>query len=445
MINKEKWAEIIKDWQGQKLPYLVERENLISPDFAIKRAISIIGPRRIGKTYEMFLIIKQIIEKNGRDKTLYINLERADLGVLNYSDLVNLLEVYYSLFPQNKKKTIWLFLDEIQNVSQWEKFVRTCLDEEIKVFLSGSSAKLLSKEIATAMGGRNLSYTVFPFSFREYLSAKGFSQDKYYAEKPKVSGITGTQSVPYYSSEEKSKLINHFDDYLNWGGYPEAVLFSEQREKILRDIFDTAILKDVIERHGIRNISAMKLLIKALLSSKEFSVHKFYNYLKSQNIKVGKNVLYNYLHYLEDAFFVFPLRKFNLSYKKAAQSLPKIYFIDNGLLRVNQIDDKGGLLENLVFTELLRKEFNISYYQNTIKEEVDFLITEGKKVKKLIQVCYDLDNFVTREREIKSIVKASEEFDCDNLLIITKNQEEEIVTGKNKIKVIPAWKWLLEK
>jgi hypothetical protein len=427
MINKEKWAEIIKDWQGQKMPDLIERENLLSPDPAIKRAISIIGPRRVGKTYEMFLLIKQIIEKNGRDKTLYINLERADLGVLDYSDLANLLEVYYGLFPQNKRKTIWLFLDEIQNVSQWEKFVRTCLDEEIKVFLSGSSAKLLSKEIATAMGGRNLSYTVFPFSFREYLRARGFNRDK------------------YYSSEEKSKLINHFEEYLNWGGYPEAVLFSGQREKILRDIFDTAILKDVIERHGIRNISAMKLLIKALLSSKEFSVHKFYNYLKSQNIKVGKNVLYNYLHYLEDAFFVFPLRKFNLSYKKADQSLPKIYFIDNGLLRVNQIDDKGRLLENLVFAELLRKELNISYCQNALKEEVDFLITEGKEVKKLIQVCYDLDNFVTREREIKSILKASDEFDCDNLLIITKNQEEEIVMGKKKIKVIPAWKWLLEK
>ena len=427
MINKEKWAEIIKDWQGQKLPDLIERENLISPDPSIKRAISIIGPRRIGKTYEMFLLIKQIIEKNGRDKTLYINLERADLGVLDYSDLASLLEVYYTLFPQNKKKTIWLFLDEIQNVNQWEKFVRTCLDEEIKVFISGSSAKLLSKEIATAMGGRNLSYTVFPFSFREYLSAKSFRQDK------------------YYSSEDKSKLINHFDEYLNWGGYPEAVLFSGQREKILRDIFDTAILKDVIERHGIRNISAMKLLIKALLSSKEFSVNKFYNYLKSQNIRVGKNVLYNYLHYLEDAFFVFPLRKFDLSYKKADQSLPKIYFIDNGLLRVNQIDDKGRLLENLVFAELLRKGLNISYYQNVIKEEVDFLIIEGKKVKKLIQVCYDLENFVTREREIKSLLKASEEFDCDNLLIITKNQEEEIVMGKKRIKVISAWKWLLEK
>lgn len=425
MISKEKWAEIIKDWQSHKLPDLIEREDMISPDPAIKRAISIIGPRRIGKTYEMFLLIKQIIEKNGRDKTLYVNLERADLGVLDYSDLASLLEVYYALFPQNKRETIWLFLDEIQNVNQWEKFVRTCLDEEIKIFISGSSAKLLSKEIATALGGRNLSHTVFPFSFREYLMAKGFSRDK------------------YYSSEEKSKLINHFDEYLGWGGYPEAVLFSEQREKILRDIFDTAILKDVIERHGIRNISAMKLLIKALLSSKEFSVHKFYNHLKSQNIKVGKNVLYNYLHYLEDAFFVFPLRKFNLSYKKSDQSMPKIYFIDNGLLRINQIDDKGRLLENLIFAELLRKGLNISYCQNAIKEEVDFLITEGKEVKRLIQVCYDLDNFVTREREIKSLVKASDEFNCNNLLIITKNQEEEIVIGKKKIKVIPAWKWLL--
>ena len=426
MVVKSKWAEIIKDWQDLKIPNATPRETKINWKSDIKRAISIIGPRRVGKTYEMFLLLEEIIEKVGKDKTLYINLERADIGALDYKDLVIMLEVYYEIFPDNKNKKIWLFLDEIQNVSGWEKFVRTCLDNNLKIFLSGSSSKLLSKEIATSMGGRNLSYNIFPFSFREYLRVKKFEIKK------------------FYSSEEKSKLINYFEDYLVNGGYPETILYGKERKMIINDIFETAIFKDVIDRHKIRNTAIMKILISALLKSKEFSVHKFYNYLKSQNIKISKKSIYNYLSYFEDAFFVFTLRKFNLSYKKPDQSLPKIYFIDNGFLTLNKIDDKGRLLENLVFIELLRREMDISYYQNSLKEEVDFLINDGKKVKELIQVCLDIEDFQTQDREIKSLVKASKEFGCDNLLILTKDDEKEINWKGKKIKVLPVWKWLLD-
>ena len=427
MISKEKWAEIIRDWRNKELPRTILREIRVNITGNIQRAISIIGPRRVGKTYELFILIKELSEKFGKDKTLYVNFERADLGVVDYNDLVLMLETYYEIYPENKNKRIWLFLDEIQNVKLWEKFVRTCLDNEIKVVISGSSSKLLSKEIATNMGGRSLSYNLFPFSFKEYLKAKNF------------------ESGNYLSSEEKSRIINFFEDYMNFGGYPEAVIYPEEREKIISDIFETAILKDVIERHKIRNISAMRTLIKALLSSKEFSVNKFYNYLKSQGIKIGKNAVYNYLEYLEDAFFVFSLRKFSLSYKKAEQSLPKIYFVDNGLLTINKIDDKGKLLENLVFVELLRRNLDIAYYQNTAKEEVDFLIKEGKKVKQLIQVCFDIENFNTHGREVKAIVKASEEFKCNNLLILTNSLEKQEVSKGKKIIIKPVWKWLLEK
>lgn len=425
MISKDKWAEIILDWQKKELPKIVPRELEVSYDSDIQRAISIIGPRRAGKTYEMFQIITRILFKAEKSRVLYINFERADLGVLSYADLAVMLEAYYELFPQNKMIRIWLFLDEIQNVSEWEKFVRTCLDENIKVFLSGSSSKLLSKEIATSMRGRNLSYTIYPFSFKEYLLAKKFEIKR------------------YYSSEEASKISHHLEEYLIWGGYPEAVIYPEEKEKALRDIFETAILKDVQERHKVRNITALKIFIKALLTSKEFSINKFYLYLKSQQVKIGKNVLYNYLEYLEDAFFIFALRKFSLSYKKSEQSLPKVYFMDNGLLTINGIDDKGRMMENLVFVELLRRGHNISYYQNQLKEEVDFLITEGKKVKELIQVCSNLDNLITFDRETRILIKASKEFKCNNLLIISRSKEgEEKVKGK-KIKFIPLRKWLL--
>lgn len=423
MILKEKWAEVIKDWQGQKIPNAVPREKKINWKSDIKRAISIIGPRRVGKTYEMFLLLKEIIEKFGKDQTLYINLERADLGVLNYEDLVVMLEVYYEIFPDNKNKKIWLFLDEIQNVGGWEKFVRTCLDDNIKVFLSGSSSKLLSKEIATSMGGRNLSYNILPFSFKEYLNVKNFEVKK------------------FYSSEEKARLINYFDDYLVNGGYPETIIYKNERDKIMQDIFETAIVKDVIDRHKLRNTAVLKILISALLKAKEFSVNKFYNYLKSQNIKVSKKSIYNYLAYFEDAFFVFALRKFDLSYKKVDQSLPKIYFIDNGFLSLGKIDDPGRLLENLVFVELFRREVDFAYYKDFL--EVDFVVKSGKKVKQLIQVCLDIEDFRTQDREIRSLIKAGAEFKCDNLLILTKDNEKVIVFNRKKIKVVPVWKWLL--
>lgn len=427
MINKEYWKKIVKEWNEKDFPKIIDRGIKIPYESEINRVFSLIGPRRAGKTFELLNIAKKISTKYGKDKTFYINFERADLGVLNTKDLVSMLNAYYEFLPENAAKKVWLFLDEIQNVNGWEIFVRNCLDEGVKVFISGSSSKLLSKEISTSMRGRNLSFNIFPLSFREFLLFKNF-------EIPSV-----------LSTKEKSFLIKNFEDYLYHGGYPESVLFPEQREAILKDIFDTAILKDVLERHKIRNSFLMKNLIKALLSAKEFSVHKFYNYLNSQQIKSSKNSLYKFLEYLEDAFFVFKLNKFSLSYKKAEQSLPKIYFIDNGLLTNNGVDDKGRLLENIVFLELIRKNLDISYYQNTQKEEVDFLVKKGKKVEQLIQVCYSLENFITKDREIKSLLKASREFNCRNLLILTFDEEDEFVIDKKKIFVKPVWKWLIGK
>jgi len=425
MISKEKWAEIIKNFHEENLPEIVPREQKIEIEMKIKRAISIIGPRRSGKTYEMFYLIKKIREEYGVDRAVYINFERADLGGTNLQDLVSMLETYYQIYPKNKKEKIWLFLDEIQNVSEWERFVRTCLDEGISVFISGSSSKLLSKEVATSMRGRNISYHIYPFSFKEFLLAKKF------------------EIKEFYSSNEKAMLENFLDEFLKFGGYPEAVIEADKREKIIRDIYDTAIYKDVVERGKVRNTNVLKILIKSLLTSKEFSIHKFYNFVKSQGIKISKNVLYKYTHLLSDAFFVFLLRKHDLSYRKSEQSIPKVYFIDNGILTLNGIDDKGRLLENAVFMELTRKEKNIAYYQNSLKEEVDFVVKEGKKVKQLIQVSYDISDFMTLDREKRILIKSSEEFNCNDLILLTMHEErQEKINGKT-IKVIPVWKWLL--
>src|SRR3989344_5680507 len=186
MISKEKWGEIIRDFYEKKLPDIIPRDQKIIFENDLKRAVSIIGPRRAGKTYEMFYLIEQIRQKYGIDKVIYINFERADLEDLNYKDLVTMLKVYYELYPKNRNTKIWIFLDEIQTVEEWEKFVRNCLDDNISVYLSGSSSKLLSKEIATSMRGRNISYHIYPFSFKEFLLSKKFEIKKIYSSNEKA-------------------------------------------------------------------------------------------------------------------------------------------------------------------------------------------------------------------------------------------------------------------
>src|SRR3989344_2402332 len=424
MLSKETWATVIKDFHESTLPTVIPRDQKIEFESDIKRAISLIGPRRAGKTFEMYLIISKIRQRYGADRVLYINFERTNLQGLSAKDMSVMLEAYYELYPANKGRKIWLFLDEIQNVTEWERFVRSCLDDGIVVFLSGSSAKLLSEEIATSMGGTNMSYHIYPFSFREFLEARKFEVKK------------------FYSSQEKALLHSLLEEYLKYGGYPEAILYSKERERIMQDIFDTAVYRDVIQRWKIRNSKMLKELIRSLINSREFSIHKFYNYLKSQGMKSSKNTLYKYADYLGDAFFIFFLKKHSLSHKKSEQSLPKIYLVDNGLLTLNSIDDKGRLLENLVFLELTRRNKKIAYYKNALNEEVDFVIKEGKSIKQLIQVCYDTSNFMTLDRETRVLIKASEEFKCKDLLIINMQEEKEEKINSLTVKFIPLWKWL---
>jgi uncharacterized protein len=426
MISKEKWSEIILDYHNGILPNTYKRDLNIDYEINIKRAISIIGPRRVGKTYEMFNIIKQISSKYSKKRTIYINFERVDLALVNISDLLNLLTVYYELYPDFKNKKVWLFLDEIQNVNNWEKFVRNCLDNNICVFISGSSSKLLSKEISTSMGGRNLSYLLLPLSFKEYLLFKDFKLKK------------------YYSSVEKIKINNFLKDYFLYGGYPEVCLFNNQKESILNDIYNTAIYRDVVKRNNIKNETVLKFLINALLNSKEFSINSFYNFLKSKNLKITKNTLYRYINNLSDVYLLYLLRRYG-SYKKIEQTKPKIYFFDNGILSINNINDKGRLLENLVFIELYRRNFDFFYYKNeNTNKEVDFVIYKNKKPIELIQVCYNLDNLNTYNREVESLISNSDNLNCNLLKIITFDVEKIELINRKKIYFIPLWKWLLE-
>lgn len=424
MITKEKWIELIKDFHEKEMPALIHRDIDIPLKVPINRTVTIIGPRRAGKTYLMFQIILELLKKEKKDQMLYMNMERPSFSSLNSEDLTQMLESFYEVYPSNKNKQIYLFLDEIQNVSGWEKFIRNCLDDGIKIYITGSSSKMLSKEIATNMRGRTLTYQIFPFSFKEFLRAKKI------------------ENIDKLSSSEKVSIINYFKEYFIYGGYPETIIFTQEREKILSEILEVTIYKDVIERAKIRNIKVMRMLIDSLIISKEFSINKFYNYLKSMNIKVGKNVLYQYVNYLNDAFFSFMLRKFSYSYIKAEQSIPKSYIIDNGFFYIKNLEDKSKLMENLIFIELLRRNKEIAYHSDN-SCEIDFLIKKGKKVESLIQVSYDITNQDTKEREIRSLVNNSDYFKCEDLYVITWDFESEKKIKNKKIIFIPLWKWLL--
>lgn len=428
MINRDTWVRIIRDFEERPFPSdVVERKIEVPLQIPVKRAVSIIGPRRSGKTYSMFLLIKRLVESGVEtSRIMYINFESLELVDVDLQDMKNFLNVFFSMHPEGADGGVWLFLDEVQNLKRWETLVRSLIDRGFYVYVSGSSSRLLSKEIATQLRGRSLTYYVYPLSFREFLGFKGLKVGK------------------FLSTKEKATILNHLDEYLSFGGYPEVAIFEKEKEKILREILEVTIHRDVVERFRIKNEKVLRIMVKALASSKEFSVHRFFNFLKSLGMRVSKNTLYLYLNALNDCFLIFPIRKFSYSYKAEEQSIPKIYFIDNGLLKVQGMGDVGKLMENCVFTELMRRvgHENIYYYKLNDRE-VDFLVKNGKGIRQLIQVCYNIEEFGVREREVKPLLKASKELKCKDLLIITWDLDERWSLEGVEIKLTPLWKWLL--
>jgi len=428
MISKTLWGNIIKDFQKRRYRDIVQRDIHYPLDIPLDRAVVLSGPRRSGKTYLMYLGIKELLaRKEDKNSILYVNFEDSRLVGAVSQDLNTLLEVFFEIYPDRNKKT-WVFLDEILVIPNWERFVRTLVDmENVNVFVTGSSSRLMSKEIATSMRGRSLTYNVYPFSFAEVLKAGKLEYEE------------------YLSSGQMGEIIQKLEDYVKYGGFPETVRYREEWDRILSEIVDVTIFRDIVERYDVKNIKMLKLFLNAIFNSKEFSIHKFYNFLKSQGYKVSKNTLYTYFGYFEDSFIVFPLKRFSYSYKNIESSISKMYLVDNGLLSLQGIQDYGRLIENIVFIELKRRsKGDLFYYKSTSGREIDFIIKEGKKVSELIQVCYMLDDFVTKEREVKALLQGSEELRCDNLLIITWDYEAvEIVSGK-KVRYVSLCKWLLD-
>ncbi|MFH1209943.1 MAG: ATP-binding protein [archaeon] len=427
-MNNEEIKEYLVDFQKRDIPKLIERRLKILDSKKIK---SIIGPRRAGKTFFIYQKIKEILKTGvSKENIIYLNFEDTRLISINFKEIRDIIKLQWQLFPSSTKGEFYVFIDEPQNIEKWEHAVRALSDEGFNIFLTGSSSKLLSKEIATHLRGRTLSYLLLPFSFKEFLLIKEFNSD-----------------INKLGSKEKAILLSLLDEYFEYGGFPEVILGkNETKLKILDNYFNLIVYRDIVDRYKIKNTKLIKWLINSLISSfsSEVSINKIYLTLKSQGFKLSKNTLYLYLSLLEDSFFIFLIPKFDYSTRKREFSINKSYLSDIGFSKLTEFSkDKGRKMENIVFLELERRKApltEIYYWKNQQQEEVDFVIKEGK-VKELIQVCYNLDN--SKDREIRALLKASKELKCNNLTVITENKEGEEKISNKKIKFIPLWKWLL--
>ncbi|MCD6318552.1 ATP-binding protein [Candidatus Aerophobetes bacterium] len=424
---------LISEWLESDLPFLVERgmgTGKIPPDVGFV----ITGVRRSGKTYLIYEIAQKLRREIPHQNIIYINFEDDRLYPLKGDELRKLPDVYFEYFSPNEDYPIWLLLDEVQNIPNWERSIRTFLDRRIaRVVVTGSSSKLLPGEIATSLRGRTLTETVYPLGFKEFLRFKEFK-------------VKSPQSLLY--SPQKPKVLKFFNEFLEYGGFPQVVL-SKEKEELLREYYRAIFYRDIVERFKIRNLSLFENFLKLLIhqNASLFTLGKADNFLKTLGFKITKSTLAEYLFYIKSAFLLFEISLFSYSTKDRLQYPRKIYTIDTGL--VNSVTFRyshnyGRMLENAIFLELLRRGKEVYYWKTKNNYEVDFVIIEGFKVKELIQVVWDISDEKTIKREERALLKAMGEFNLDKGLILTKDYSERKKIKGKEILYQPAWLWILE-
>jgi len=401
------------------------------------KAIAVIGMRRTGKTTFLWQIMaNRIAAGTPREGILYFNFDDERLADLKGADLSVLLEEYYQLHPEwrDQRRTLFL-LDEIQMVEGWERFVRRILDtENLDLFLSGSSARMLSREVATSMRGRAVEALVLPFSFREFLRHHG-------REIPDPGRVTKAQ---------RSALRRDLETYLTVGGFPEAQGVSERdRWQLLRGYVDATLLRDVIERHGVSHSLALRQLVRHLLAHAAglFSMNRFYNDLKSQGVRIAKDSLHDYFSHLEDAFLVYGVWLVTDTERRRMSNPRKIYPADPALIPI--FDRTGRLqparaLETVVCIELLRRGAEIGYVRTREGFEVDFLARWPGGGEELIQVCAEIQDAATLERELRALESAAKEHPSAALTLVTMVPES-IRGVPERIQIHDATLWLQSK
>ncbi len=377
-----------------------------------------IGMRRSGKSTFLYQTINKLLD-SGVDyqQILFINFEDDRLLPMSAKEMGQLLDSFYTLYPENHDRICYLFLDELQNIEDWHLVVRRFFDsKKVQIYLSGSSAKMLSKEINTSLRGRSIATEIYPFSFSEYLTSK------------KVSLSSGPFGQKTYDVMQK-----HLLEYFGVGGFP-AVQDMQENEwrETLQSYIDTVILRDIIERHKVSNVVVLKYLTTTLLknAAAPFTVNKFYNDIKSMGMKCSKDLIYQYMIYLNDVFLVHALPVYSESIRASQYSPKKIYANDLGLinaLTIGSNDQYGKLFENLVFLDLKRQKKDVFYYNTKDGFEIDFIAQTNKGEKEAIQVVWDMSDTKTHDREKRALVYAEKELGIKGRIITPKEYLRDVV------------------
>lgn len=421
-MNRDTLKQIMID---QKEMYL--NNPLIERHYILEENINycFVGIRRTGKSYMMYQQVKQLLNKNvPMSQIVYVNFEDERLLEITADDLNTILEIGLELSGTDNRP--YLFLDEIQNVEGWEKFVRRIADMKYRINITGSNSKMLSSEIASTLGGRFVIMNVYPYSFSEYLIANG--KEKNYLDT--------------ISTNDKADVLAQYNEYVSSGAFPELVDIKNKRA-YLSSIYQTVYLGDIITRNKITNDFAIKLILKKIAESitKPLSFSRLANILKSAGTSLGKQTVINYVGYAMDSYLIFALHNYAAKLVEKETS-PKYYFMDTGLLGLMLLDCKSAQLENLVAIELIRRYGveNVYYFENNV--EIDFYVPSEKLA---IQVSMQLlDNMDTKERETRAFIKLRNFIPDSRCLIITGSEEADLDCDGIPVSVVPAWKWLLD-
>jgi hypothetical protein len=380
----------------------------------------IIGPRRSGKSTLLYNIRDELL-KSGLTKEDFIYVDFSNVNLINFTikNFDEILLVYKSIFPD--KKPI-IFLDEIQNIEFWAEYCRNLVDNKYRIFITGSNSNMLTLKSQSALGGRVIPLLVMPVNFKEFLHFKNLYENE-------IKILTD------------AKLRNLFNEYLNFGGFPEVIL-ENQKEELLGTYINLAI-SDIIKRNSDANDTELKLILKKIYENigNEASIKSYLSFFENMDYNIDKNKLYKYFDYLYENYFLIRLNNHTKSALKTSY-LRKNFFVDLGYIKLFDIDDSvGPKLENLVFLELYNKNNEIYYYRNGAN--CDFIISEKDKVKQCIQVTLELkdDNY---DREVLGLTKTLDYYKLNSGLILTLNQTKTIKQGKKTIHVLPVWKWLLQ-
>ena len=406
---------------------LVEKIEVLPRAYALDESVNYVftGVRRAGKSYMMYAIIKQLLQ-NGCSMAdiLYLNFEDERIDNFTASDFNLLLECHQEIYGREPR----IFLDEMQNIIGWEKFARRMADSMAHICLSGSNAKMLSKEVLSTLGGRFIPKDIYPYSFTEYLNTMQISYDQ--------------QAL--LTTSGRALFFQHYREYFLWGGMPESVGMKFKRD-YLRSTYQKIYLNDIVSRNKISNVAALRLLIKKMAESvkQPVSYNRMSNILSTINGKISVPTVQSYISHTEDAWFLLRLRNITGALSEK-ESICKYYFIDNGFLNLFLLDGESALLENMVALELFRRyghdpENDTVYFYNA-GEEVDFYIPEEEWA---IQVAYNLSEDTTRQREVTALTKIVNALPCKRRTTIPYDTKDTITDARGEIADVPCWKWLV--